>query len=639
MIMTKRSNIGVFLGAITALVATSCVGDDTPPRPEDSGGNANVGGSSTGNTSATGGTKAVGGSSNIGGQSATGGSIAAGGTAPVGGTPSTGGINATGGVTSSVSSNATGGSIANGGTISTGGTIATAGTTSTGGTSATAGTTTTGAASATGGTPGTGGTKTSGGATSSGGSSATGGTITSVVTPSTGGTIAAGGTASTGGISAAGGNTATGGAVSTGGTSAAGGTTTTGGVNATGGSPSTGGTIATGGSANTGGAPATGGTTSTGGMLSTGGTPGAGGTTSAGAATGGTPGAGGTTAVGGTGTAVTQVSQVIVADATDKNYRIVDGQSGNVIKTIPIPGGQAPCGLGWAPPTGGFVQLPDYSGEYILGCTTKSLYYLENDTLQQTIDLSSWTYMGGMTGVNPSGAFLDIATNNGTVLVDVDHSSSGFNSYTFQSNGDLAGLFTPDGTRAYALVDGEYGSIAQVRVTDTHTYQTIATIQLPQQGACYASATISPSGTRLYVAGWCSRKVVVVDIDPSSSTYHTVLQQIAVSGEARMVMFRPSGDYAYVTLDTGGLSVLATSATSPKFNTEIAYISNAGSSNDVHTVDIALDGRFAYVAAGSVNPNVLYVIDSDPLSPTFNTLVRTFAVGPQPYVVGIRPAK
>ena len=106
-----------------------------------------------------------------------------------------------------------------------------------------------------------------------------------------------------------------------------------------------------------------------------------------------------------------------------------------------------------------------------------------------------------------------------------------------------------------------------------------------------------------------------------------------------MIMFRPSGDYAYVTLDTGGVSVLATLATIPKFNTEIAYLSNVGSFNDIHTVDIALDGRFAYVAAGSANPNTLYVIDSDPLSATFNTVVHTFAVGPQPYVVGVRPAQ
>jgi len=246
MIMSKRQNIGVFLGAVTALVASGCVGNDIAPRPEDTGGKTSAGGG------ATGGTKAVGGSINVGGQSATGGSIAAGGTTAIGGTPSTGGINAIGGVTSNVGSNATGGSIANGGTTSSGGTIATGGRIGTGGTSATGGTTTAGAVSA------------------------TGGTITD------GGAISTGGASSSGGTTNAGGTQTIGGATSTGSTSNTGGTTTTtGGAPATGGS-ATGGTLATGGAPSTGGDQSTGGVVSTGGMTSTGGVAGTGGSSQTG---------------------------------------------------------------------------------------------------------------------------------------------------------------------------------------------------------------------------------------------------------------------------------------------------------------------------------------------------------------------
>ena len=195
MIMSKRSNVGVFFGVMTALVAGGCVGNDIASRPEDTGGNASTGGSSIGNPGSTGGTNAGATGTNSGGQSAAKGgasaTMSAGGTSGTGASANTGGItsnaattsvggfsatggalgagatNATGGLTSSASSNVTGGALGSGGAISTGGVVNAAGATNTA--PATGGTTSTGGANATGGAPSTGGSTTTGGATATGG--------------------------------------------------------------------------------------------------------------------------------------------------------------------------------------------------------------------------------------------------------------------------------------------------------------------------------------------------------------------------------------------------------------------------------------------------------------------------------------
>jgi len=88
----------------------------------------------------------------------------------------------------------------------------------------------------------------------------------------------------------------------------------------------------------------------------------------------------------------------------------------------------------------------------------------------------------------------------------------------------------------------------------------------------------------------------------------------------------PSGNLGYVALDTGGVDVIVTTPRSRQYNQVIAHISGAGLYNSVHAVAVSLDGRFTYVDDGGMS-NLLYVVDSEPLSATFNTVVKTFPAG------------
>jgi hypothetical protein len=53
----------------------------------------------------------------------------------------------------------------------------------------------------------------------------------------------------------------------------------------------------------------------------------------------------------------------------------------------------------------------------------------------------------------------------------------------------------------------------------------------------------------------------------------------------------------------------------------VKHISNAGAYNSVHEVAFAIDGKTAHVSVAGRNE--IFVIDADPLSDTFNQVIRT----------------
>ena len=161
----------------------------------------------------------------------------------------------------------------------------------------------------------------------------------------------------------------------------------------------------------------------------------------------------------------------------------------------------------------------------------------------------------------------------------------------------------------------------------------IDSIQLPLLAAIEGS-TFSPDGTRLYVTGWGPGNLFIVDSDPLSPTYKSILSTISVQHGARSIVVPPSGQFAYIASDGGGVDVIDLRSSSGSF---LTHIQNAGSYNSVHKICCSLDGNFVYVTSGGEDPNKLFVIDSNPASATFNTVISTFSVGPTPYFIAVKP--
>ena len=191
---------------------------------------------------------------------------------------------------------------------------------------------------------------------------------------------------------------------------------------------------------------------------------------------------------------------------------------------------------------------------------------------------------------------------------------------------------------------------------------------------CFSNGASSLKGQPFaYVVNSTSNSVSVIDTETNS-----VVDSVIVGDGPKVVEFTPNGAFAYVTnFDSGTVSVIDTETnpgptvvdtvtvgTNPKGidvtpDGAFVYVANRGSGNvsvietetntvvktinvdgtRAHEIDIASDGAFAYVTTSSNNthPGKLSVIDTDPASMNFNTVVDTVPIGVFPVGVAVTP--
>jgi YVTN family beta-propeller protein len=182
---------------------------------------------------------------------------------------------------------------------------------------------------------------------------------------------------------------------------------------------------------------------------------------------------------------------------------------------------------------------------------------------------------------------------------------------------------TPDRTRAYVA---EFGG-SNVSVIDTVNNSIIATI--PVGPFSFGGIAVTPDGSGVWVAyGLFGSTVAVIDSDPASPTYNTVVDQIAVGLTAVGMAFAPDGTRSYVTnSNSNSISVIDTAT----------HHVTATISVGLYPYEIAItpDGTLGYVAINGAD--AVSVIDTDPSSPTYNTALTTIPVGRLPIGVAISP--
>jgi YVTN family beta-propeller protein len=327
------------------------------------------------------------------------------------------------------------------------------------------------------------------------------------------------------------------------------------------------------------------------------------------------------------------VSDVYICNSDAGSVSVLNGVTGATLKTILLPSGAKPNGIAFR---------PDYGSAYVTDSNNGKIYYLKNEKLQKTINTSA---VGtAQLAINPNGKFAYIRAlissspwKTAMLVLDTNPTSLTFNTIirTIDSMWFDGIAFTPDGTRAYITIDGSYGNVSQIKVINTSSHTITSTIQLPIPTSPLGLA-ITPDGKRVYVAGWMANNVSVIDSDPVSSTYNTVITTIPVSGEARDIALSPSGNLAYVALDTGGVDVIVTAPSSSQFNQVIKHVP-AGPFGGVHSVATSLDGGFTYVTGGESTQITPDVIDSEPFSATFNSVIKTLPVVYGPAGIAVKP--
>jgi len=165
-----------------------------------------------------------------------------------------------------------------------------------------------------------------------------------------------------------------------------------------------------------------------------------------------------------------------------------------------------------------------------------------------------------------------------------------------------------------------------VSVINTATNAVVATVPV---GTYPRGVAVTPDGTRVYVANGVSNNVSVID-----AATNTVVATVGGVPAPARVAITPDGKRAYVTANVygGDVHVINTDPSSPSFHTVVATI-DTGFLQDT-ALAITPDGTRAYV--GNQGTPV-HVIDTDPSSPSFHTIVATPVVGGRGLGVAITP--
>jgi YVTN family beta-propeller protein len=145
----------------------------------------------------------------------------------------------------------------------------------------------------------------------------------------------------------------------------------------------------------------------------------------------------------------------------------------------------------------------------------------------------------------------------------------------------------PDGAIAYA-VSPEGGVVIPIDIENLTAQPSI------QVGESPLAVVVNPEGTRAYVANSASGTVSVIDVDPTSPTFHQVVETIAVGTTPIDLAISPDGDRLVVV--NGGsneLSIVDTDNFSETYNQVLSTVS--GGSTSTRTVVISPDGALIYV--------------------------------------------
>ncbi len=140
----------------------------------------------------------------------------------------------------------------------------------------------------------------------------------------------------------------------------------------------------------------------------------------------------------------------------------------------------------------------------------------------------------------------------------------------------------------------------------------------------YAIA-ITPNGSYAYVTDLGSNSVLVIDTNPSSSNFNTLVSASGLSGvfnQPSAIAITPNSLYAYVVdTNTNSVLIIDTNPSSLNFNTLISAPNLNGVFNNPAGIAITPSGLYAYVF--NSGNNSLNVIDLNPSSPTYNQLLST----------------
>ncbi|HEX5133301.1 MAG TPA: Ig-like domain-containing protein [Candidatus Krumholzibacteria bacterium] len=213
--------------------------------------------------------------------------------------------------------------------------------------------------------------------------------------------------------------------------------------------------------------------------------------------------------------------------------------------------------------------------------------------------------------VSPDGTLLYTVSPEGDAIVPVD--VEGVTTYVAIPVGDqpVAIVIHPDGKIAY-VANFNSGTVSVIDIDPASaTFNTV--IQTIAVGTNPVDLAVAPDGSRLAVANAGSSDVSVVDANNESTTYNQVLASIGSGTGSRSVGISPDG-VIYLGTDTGFLVI----------GTSNEVLANIGTGTGSKSLAISPDGALMFILtdAGS-----LLVVDIQSGSPSENEVLASIGSG------------
>jgi YVTN family beta-propeller protein len=288
-------------------------------------------------------------------------------------------------------------------------------------------------------------------------------------------------------------------------------------------------------------------------------------------------------------------NRAYIANAYDGTVSVIDTTTNTVVKTLGV--GSSPQKL---------AVSPDGERVYVAntGSNTVSIIDASTDTVIGTVVVPVQQDQPGVflriwdVAANPLGGRVYVTATGGTVFV-IDTATNAVSGPYRVGPAATGVAISPDGSRLYVATELWNSDI---EVVDTASMTVIGTINLGESSYPIDGA-FTPDGKRLYMitgaqgSETADNAVMVIDTDPNSTTYNTVIHTI-YGGAPGHVVFSQDGSRAYVSDSGDNTITVIDTHTNAVIGTLTVNLSPASGSRDEA---ISADGTTLYVTDSAGN--------------------------------------
>ncbi len=215
--------------------------------------------------------------------------------------------------------------------------------------------------------------------------------------------------------------------------------------------------------------------------------------------------------------------------------------------------------------------------------------------------------------ISADGALCYTVSTEGDVIVPVD--IEGQSTFPAIPVGDqpVAIVMHPAGKLAY-VANFNSGTVSVIDTDPTSpTFHSV--VQTITVGTGPIDLAVSPDGDRVVVANATSNDLSIIDGDPLSLTHNQVVANAGTGSSARSVVISGDGALMYVGTDTGFVVISATS---------YSVVANAGTGSSAKSIVISPDGTLLFILTTSGN---VLIVDITPGSTSENQVVANVGAG------------